>query len=619
MKPLFALIALLLAFSNFLLAGEKENKEFEKLIAGKTRVEIHSLLYYSLFKKLPDKKFLLQAKTYFESSTADSSKIYLGLTLQSLARMYWLTGKFDSSFVYYDKAEKVFQTIQEPLQTFDNYIHLGLIYFAVKDYKKAESYYFEAGKYLDNITPWQLQKHRTAVQNWNLANVNIKIGNYEKARQHLNIAFQKIGEIDTLTSTYSLTNSYVLATFYMGNLETSLRNYDSAITFYQRSIEYAYNNHDTYLVTNSLAQIGISFNALKQYDSTVKYCSASLALADSNRNTEYKPVALEQLAIAFYAKGQFQKAFDFYQRFKIANDSVNNYDRKIAAFINQKAEREKQDIELRKNEMELKQNYMFAIAFIIIAFLLVIAYIIYSRYKLTNKLNQQLNESNATKDKLFSVISNDLKGPLSAFTSLFNALNDKTMNFSELTKRDLMNNMHKSSINILHLLDNLLSWSRVQMKHFTVYFEEFGLYFLAEVVIHTLEDIAMLKDIVIINSIDQSLSITADRNALEVVVRNLISNAIKFSEIGGQIEIESIQRNGEIEISVHDHGIGIDEESKKKLFQFSGNKSKLGTFQEQGTGLGLVICKEIVELHGGKIWAEANSPTGTIFKFSLTE
>lgn len=619
MKPLFALIALLLAFSNFLLAGEKENKEFEKLIAGKTRVEIHSLLYYSLFKKLPDKKFLLQAKTYFESSTADSSKIYLGLTLQSLARMYWLTGKFDSSFVYYDKAEKVFQTIQEPLQTFDNYIHLGLIYFAVKDYKKAESYYFEAGKYLDNITPWQLQKHRTAVQNWNLANVNIKIGNYEKARQHLNIAFQKIGEIDTLTSTYSLTNSYVLATFYMGNLETSLRNYDSAITFYQRSIEYAYNNHDTYLVTNSLAQIGISFNALKQYDSTVKYCSASLALADSNRNTEYKPVALEQLAIAFYAKGQFQKAFDFYQRFKIANDSVNNYDRKIAAFINQKAEREKQDIELRKNEMELKQNYMFAIAFIIIAFLLVIAYIIYSRYKLTNKLNQQLNESNATKDKLFSVISHDLKGPLSAFTSLFNALNDKTMNFSELTKRDLMNNMHKSSINILHLLDNLLSWSRVQMKHFTVYFEEFGLYFLAEVVIHTLEDIAMLKDIVIINSIDQSLSITADRNALEVVVRNLISNAIKFSEIGGQIEIESIQRNGEIEISVHDHGIGIDEESKKKLFQFSGNKSKLGTFQEQGTGLGLVICKEIVELHGGKIWAEANSPTGTIFKFSLTE
>lgn len=619
MKFLLTALTIFISIYSCLTATDNSNyvQEFEKLIKDKSYREKCALLKDSIEIMVQNNPKILAAATlYYRLILSEQNNPNTGWALQKLGRAYWQIGDFDSAFVYYSNAANFFINKQAPLEIFDNYIYMGLLFVATKDYYKAEYYFQEAEKYLDAIQPWRIQKHRIAVNNWNLAHINTKLQRFDKATTYLNKAFKVLSEIDSLPGHY-LNTAHCLTNYYMGNLQTCLNKYDSAIYYYRTAIYLSRLKSSKYILTNALAQIGVPFNALHQFDSTILYCTESLSLAELNSNYEYKPLALEQLAEAYYATKQYKNAYECYKRFKITNDSINNYDRLIAGFINQKAEKEKTEIESRKNEVELRQTYTYIVASIIVLFLLVIAYVIFNRYTITKKLNAQLAESNATKNKLFAIISHDLKGPLSALSELSNILSHNRNSITEEKRTKIMENMHTSSLNILGLLDNLLSWSRSQMKGYKLYPELINLHELVSEVSDSIADLAIAKQVNILNVIDENTEITADRNALETVIRNLISNAIKFSYQGGNIEIRSQCLNGQTEISVSDSGIGLDETIRNSLFKHSSNRSTMGTNLEKGTGLGLVICKDIIELHGGRIWAEPNDETGTTFKFTI--
>jgi PAS domain S-box-containing protein len=232
-------------------------------------------------------------------------------------------------------------------------------------------------------------------------------------------------------------------------------------------------------------------------------------------------------------------------------------------------------------------------------------------------INVQLREFNASKDTFFSIIAHDLRGPLSSLHDLTQVIEENLDNYSPGELREMIVLQKTAAENLYNLLENLLTWSRVQRGIMTYQPRQIGIKWLVARNIELLKMQAEKKQIALRSPIQKEISVYADFNMVDAVVRNLISNAIKFTHVGGAVEISAQQDNRAIEVSVSDTGIGIGEEHIPKLFRIDAKYKRLGTAYEEGTGLGLILCKEFVEKHDGKIWVESQLGEGTTFKFTL--
>jgi len=231
--------------------------------------------------------------------------------------------------------------------------------------------------------------------------------------------------------------------------------------------------------------------------------------------------------------------------------------------------------------------------------------------------NEQLQELNATKDKLFSIIGHDLRGPIGGFKQIIELLlsNYDLSDTKRLTK--LLQAIQTSASTTYDLLENLLSWAKSQRNEVVYNPSNINLNEISEISISLLEGIAKNKNITIKNLIPIDQFIYADENMIMTIVRNLISNAIKFTNENKTIYLSVIENEINLTISVKDEGIGIKQENLKKLFNSKENFTTYGTSGEKGTGLGLLLCKEFVEKHGGKIWIESEEGKGSDFKFTM--
>ncbi|PKQ61279.1 hypothetical protein BZG01_19570 [Labilibaculum manganireducens] len=234
------------------------------------------------------------------------------------------------------------------------------------------------------------------------------------------------------------------------------------------------------------------------------------------------------------------------------------------------------------------------------------------------KENQKhLIELNATKDKLFSIIAHDLRTPFSSILGFSELLIEDAKDFDELETEEYLKLINTTAKSTLVLLDNLLSWAKSQSGQIIYKPKKIVLSSIIEETIKNSNSTAKIKDISINQIQTDKIAVNADENMLKTVLRNLISNAIKFTKLGGSISISAIQKHKQVEISVSDNGVGINNETLKKLFDLSENTTSKGTEKEKGSGLGLILCKEFVEKHKGSIWAESEIGKGSIFKFTL--
>lgn len=235
------------------------------------------------------------------------------------------------------------------------------------------------------------------------------------------------------------------------------------------------------------------------------------------------------------------------------------------------------------------------------------------------KSQSRLQELNANKDKFFSIISHDLRSP---FTSIIGFAEVMLEDIDILSKDDIKEftgSIYKSSKNIQNLLENLLQWSRVQTGRIEFNPIHFDLNHLANDVIALYQVNAARKKIELSNSIENDYQINADKFMIDTVLRNLISNSIKFTPQGGKIQIvlnENSEKNS-LQISIEDTGVGMTPEILSKLFKIDEHVTTKGTEKEKGTGIGLILCKEFIEKHGGNIWAESIIGEGSKFKFTL--
>lgn len=233
------------------------------------------------------------------------------------------------------------------------------------------------------------------------------------------------------------------------------------------------------------------------------------------------------------------------------------------------------------------------------------------------KTKQSLIELNTSKNKLFSIIGHDLRGPIGGFKDLVEfLLKDFNLNDSE-SLVEILKMIQKSSNSTYDLLENLLTWAKSQLNEVVFNPEIIDLNELVSTIHNLFSEATRNKGINLLNNIPEKYTICADKNMLSTVIRNLISNAIKFSSEGMNIKIKVDKIKDEIIIKVIDEGVGIKQENLEKLFKENEFFTTYGTNGEKGTGLGLTLCKEFVKRHHGKIWVESEYNKGSIFSFSL--
>jgi PAS domain S-box-containing protein len=231
----------------------------------------------------------------------------------------------------------------------------------------------------------------------------------------------------------------------------------------------------------------------------------------------------------------------------------------------------------------------------------------------------RLLELNATKDKFFSIIAHDLKGPFTSIIGFSGLLIDHVQNKDYKGIFEYAEFIQESSFRAMSLLSNLLEWARLQTGSIKFNPVTFNISDVVEDVAELSKDPARQKKITLSYEVPKNTFVVADREMIGNVLRNLVSNAIKFTNPEGKITISARQDQEELMMMVSDNGVGIESNKLKELFRIESNHSTKGTQNEVGTGLGLILCKEFILKHGGKIWVESDQGKGSTFYFTIPE
>lgn len=240
-------------------------------------------------------------------------------------------------------------------------------------------------------------------------------------------------------------------------------------------------------------------------------------------------------------------------------------------------------------------------------------------YILAKNREVLLREMNATKDKFFSIISHDMKTPFNSILGFSSLIKERIHEGDYNGAEEYASTLQKSAEQTMSLLLNLLDWSRSQTGKMEFKPELVDFDQIVSDTINVLEEPASQKSISINRIIPSNCMVFCDRNIVSTVIRNLISNSIKFTPQGGRIDIELNDDKNPFVVSVKDNGVGMHSDTLAKLFRIDVNYTSLGTANEKGTGLGLLLCNEFIQAHGGEIWVESEIGVGSIFYFTIPQ
>jgi PAS domain S-box-containing protein len=232
--------------------------------------------------------------------------------------------------------------------------------------------------------------------------------------------------------------------------------------------------------------------------------------------------------------------------------------------------------------------------------------------------NDELQKSNAEKDKLFSIVAHDLRSPFNSFLGLTQIMAEEVSSLTMDQIQEIAVSMRNSATNLYGLIENLLQWARIHQGAIPFNPELVRLRKFVEESITIVLETAKLKNITISSSIPDDLSVYTDTNILQTIIRNLVTNAVKFTPKGGRVNV-SAKTSGDnmVELSIHDTGIGMSQSMVQSLFQIDVQTSRSGTEGESSTGLGLVLCNDFIKMHGGTIWVESEENKGSTFYFTI--
>ncbi len=373
-----------------------------------------------------------------------------------------------------------------------------------------------------------------------------------------------------------------------------------------------------------LNDIGRLETILKNYSEAEKYYIKSLKIekAKPKIDTFHLYFIFRNLERLYLEQREYKKAHqaskDFMEVSLWLKDKRQSQDSKLQMTkLKANLDIEKKEVEIALLETKQKQQRVFLIG-VGIVLLMLIAFLLFLQRN-QRKIQAQkeaLSELNATKDKLFAILSHDLRSPVASLKNYMMLINWGALSQSEFAESTTRLNTQLS--NVGNSLDNVLSWSISQMEGMKPKVVNLNVYEIIEEKISMLLHTQEAKQIKIQNQVSPVVEVMFDKNHFRIIIRNLLQNALKFTDFGGNIIFDLKKEANSAIITITDDGLGIAQDKLKTLFELGKNESTLGTSQEQGTGLGLVLVKELVELNGGKLSVESKLGQGTTFSIKCS-
>lgn len=507
-------------------------------------------------------------------------------------------------------------------------LHLiGDLHFHAKLYDKARKLYHEVLTLKGDSIAYQLWRHITIINNLGLIEKELK--NYKLARTYFKQALDTRMSKKRKVAMDSISISYIY--LQLAELELEDGQYDSAIFYYTtgKPIAEFYKQHE-FVLGYKLVKTGLLLMK-KEF---------SLALAETRQafsqyqlgsfSNDYLIHIYERFVECHEQLADYDSALIFYHFLDVEKDKLYQKDLN-AAYIQMLMEKDHELMaEQLNNSLSLKQKLWFGLIIASVILILLVPYSLWLRRmkrKLTtikielteanNELSataQQLNISNKTKEKFFSVIAHDLRGPLSSLVGLSDLLLEEINSNNHAQQKMMVDMISISSKNAHNLLINLLDWARIQSEKIQFNPESIHINKLFKELIENYHLTAAHKEISLDFHADQSAFIFADQNMLKTILRNLISNAIKFTAKGGKVTVVHKSENGNHFLSIQDNGIGMSKEKVQNVFDGQNGNSSKGTQNEEGTGLGIYLVKEFITYHNGKLEVESKPGSGSIIR-----
>ena len=585
---------------------------------------------------------------------------------KNVANLYTLSGDYSSALRYDELALKQSLSLGDSLSITIDYNNIANDYLDLGEYDEAYYFFTQSHRLAKAIG----DSLRMTVALHNVGRVFKELGQYDRALDHLDISremsrrigdlegipysYDEIGDVllrqgeydsalQTLMTSLKLTRQHNILVLeprtltkiancysHIGDFKTALAYYDTTYALHEKT-------------NNRFAQAEVEFGrgmvylAQKKYDEASQLINRSLTVAKETNARILAINCYNKLSALAELKGDYRRSLEFFKQYKQLEDSLFSQDMQEKLLRDQlRFETEAKDTQiaalsrardLRDDQIKM-QDFIRNILVVVMALSVILLATVYRSGQRRRQINtlllqhqedmerrsEELERLNQVKDKFFSIISHDLRSPINALAGLLDLL-DK----GGVKPEELPNHVRELKTRFIHtrtLLNNLLDWTLLQMDKLNLQANRIDLHKIVDENIQLLSAV-QTKQIKLINEIPNNAIAFADSNTVNLVIRNLMTNAIKFTNDGGKVVISGEEKGAEWLISVIDNGIGMDADVLKILFDKTAPYTTRGTANEKGTGLGLILCKEFVEKNGGKIWVESAPGHGSKFTFSL--
>jgi signal transduction histidine kinase len=590
-------------------------------------IDILDSLAYGYYRISADSVFFYAKKALACSREAGYGKGE-SVSLRLMGNGYGLTGNYAEMLSCYQQALAVAERINNPLCIAKATINIAIMYDTEMEefdealvlLKKAGDEFETLGDSLDLVKALTTRGAIWVHQN-----------KYDKALEIYRRA---------LTISTAMKNEYLVVTTNdnIGLIAFHKGLYREALRYSLPTLAYFEHTDDKMRITKTATTVAETYFNLKLYPLALKYGIQSLQAASAVKGRLQIKEACKILADIYRAKGDTRRALEYLTRYSALSDSLFNEamlkktGRLEARYEYEKREARLKDEQDRKDALQQHivrvKELEISIAVLLILFLSVLSFILYRSRAAKHKTNQILRENseeierqalallanNEEKDKLFSIIAHDLKEPLFYLKEMLALL--KTDSIPEDGLKTMIEELRTDVDFSSELVNNLLFWTGNQLKGRVVSPVRIPMQELVSGSINYFERQASVKGVLLENALAPGLTAWADRTMIEVMMRNMISNAIKFCNPGDKITIEGKRANGAIEICVADTGIGIGEDILRKI-SLRQSVTTSGTFKEKGTGLGLLLCREFAEANHGSFWVESAPGKGSRVYFTL--
>ncbi len=556
--------------------------------------------------------------------------------LNRKGNVYFLLAEYEKSLGFYLESLELREEIGDREGAAGSYSNIALIYSEFNDNDKAIDYTLKS--YQTFLELGDRQKMGICLNN--LTYLHLETKQYPTALDYGLKTLELYNEIDDPTGVSDALNN-------LGDIYKETGKYAEALSCHLQSLELNIELDNSLNIANSKFNIAQLFFRMGDYKSGFLYLSEGLPLAVELQSNDLIMDMYALMANYYDVQNDYAKALEYHDLYRQVADTIFNQEsnNRIAAMkVKFEAERKSEEILLLKQDQNIRNlqkkrqgefiRYLILSALLVLTFGMLGLHSYRRKKKASEQLRDQnikyyyankelkqsennLHELNTTKDKLFSIIGHDLINPFQALLGLAQLLHDQIEEITIEDRKKYCHLINLSAHNLHNLLQNLLQWTSVQTGKLQFEPTDFSLYNKANETISLMKTSAEKKGIMLTNEVNKEIFGNADANLFSTILRNLISNAIKFTPSGGLIRVRSSEDDNVIQIEVADSGIGIPEHHLDKLFDLEKTFSTKGTSEEEGSGLGLILCKEFVEKNGGEIWVDSVPGQGSRFFFTV--